>query len=77
MFAISTPCPAAAGFAVHVGVDDRYTAETGTAVEAFQASRGLPISGECDATTWHQLVEAGHRLGDRLLYLHHPMIRRR
>lgn len=66
---------AAAGFAVHASALDHYSADTCHAVKAFQASRGLPTSGDCDATTWHQLVEAGHRLGDRLLYLHHPMIR--
>jgi N-acetylmuramoyl-L-alanine amidase len=66
---------AAAGFAVRSSSADQYTAATSAAVEAFQGSRGLPLSGVCDATTWHQLVEAGHRLGDRLLYLHHPMVR--
>ncbi len=41
-------------------------------VEAFQRSRGLPITGDVDATTWARLVEAGWHLGDRLLYLTRP-----
>ena len=44
-------------------------------VEAFQRSRGLPISGDVDETTWNRLVEAGWRLGERLLYLAHPHLR--
>ena len=66
---------AAAGFAVHGAPADTYTDATCAAVEAFQAARGLTISGVCDVATWQQLVEAGHRLGDRLLYLHAPMLR--
>jgi N-acetylmuramoyl-L-alanine amidase len=44
-------------------------------VEAFQRSRGLPITGDVDETTWNRLVEAGWRLGERLLYLAHPHLR--
>ncbi len=44
-------------------------------VEAFQRARGLPITGEVDATTWSRLVEAGWHLGDRLLYLTRPHLR--
>ena len=36
---------------------------------------GLPADGICDAPTWTALVEAGYRLGDRLLYLRSPMLR--
>lgn len=42
---------------------------------AFQKSRALPQSGRCDALTWKSLLEAGYRLGDRLLYVRTPMIR--
>jgi N-acetylmuramoyl-L-alanine amidase len=66
---------AAAGFPLGTSALDQYADGTVAAVEAFQAARGLPVSGICDSNTWHQLVEAGHRLGDRLLYLHHPMLR--
>ncbi len=41
-------------------------------VEAFQRTRGLPLSGEVDATTWDRLVEAGWRLGNRLLFATRP-----
>ena len=44
-------------------------------MESFQRSRGLPISGSVDATTWECLIEAGWRLGQRLLYLSHPNLR--
>lgn len=66
---------AAAGFPTGHRALDEYADATVDAVEAFQAARGLPVSGVCDSHTWHQLVEAGHRLGDRLLYLHHPLLR--
>ncbi len=48
---------------------------TQRAVSAFQGQRGLHRTGTCDANTWSQLVEAGYRLGDRLLYLRSPMLR--
>jgi N-acetylmuramoyl-L-alanine amidase len=66
---------AAAGFAVRGAAPDHFSEATSGAVRSFQAARGLAASGVCDSTTWHQLVEAGHRLGDRLLYLHAPKLR--
>ncbi len=48
---------------------------TAALVEAFQRSRGLALTGIVDATTWSRLVEAGWRLGDRLLYLSAPALR--
>ena len=53
----------------------RFGAHTQAAVTAFQRRRGLPASGVCDPATWMALVEAGHRPGDRLLYLRRPMLR--
>lgn len=44
-------------------------------VEAFQRTRGLPITGVVDETTWDRLVEAGWRLGLRLLYISVPHLR--
>ncbi len=38
----------------------------------FQTTRGLHASGECDEQTWLALIEAGWRLGDRLLKLTAP-----
>ena len=41
----------------------------------FQVSRGLHGDGIVGPQTWAQLVEAGYRLGDRLLYLRSPHLR--
>lgn len=48
---------------------------TVTAVENFQRSRGLLVTGSCDATTWSSLIESNFSLGDRLLCLRSPMLR--
>jgi N-acetylmuramoyl-L-alanine amidase len=45
------------------------------AVRRFQEERGLRVDGVCGTQTWSSLVEAGYRLGDRLLYLRAPMLR--
>jgi N-acetylmuramoyl-L-alanine amidase len=52
-----------------------FGATTEAAVRAFQQSRGLRVDGICGRQTWAALVEAGYRLGDRLLYLRSPMLR--
>ena len=44
-------------------------------MRAFQESRGLRADAVCGEQTWSALVEAGYRLGDRLLYLRQPMLR--
>lgn len=44
-------------------------------VQAFQRARGLVITGQVDELTWSRLVEAGWRLGQRLLYLSRPYLR--
>jgi len=54
---------------------DLFGDETIALVEAFQRARGLSITGEIDDVTWTRLVEAGWRLGQRLLYLVHPYLR--
>ena len=41
----------------------------------FQTIRGLHSSGICDEQTWLALIEAGWKLGDRLLVLKAPHIR--
>lgn len=48
---------------------------TAAMVRTFQTQRGLAPTGTCDLATWTALVEAGYRLGDRLLYLRSPMLR--
>jgi N-acetylmuramoyl-L-alanine amidase len=67
---------AAAGLGAS-GADARgaFGPDTQAAVTAFQRGRGLHASGTCDTATWTALVEAGYRAGDRLLYLHSPMLR--
>jgi N-acetylmuramoyl-L-alanine amidase len=52
-----------------------FGASTHDAVVSFQQLRGLHISGACDEHTWLALVEAGWRLGDRLLVLAAPQLR--
>ena len=51
-----------------------YGPGTTAAVQAFQFQRGLRTDGVCDEQTWSSLVEAGFRLGDRLLYRRSPML---
>jgi N-acetylmuramoyl-L-alanine amidase len=53
----------------------RYGPGTELAVRKFQQERGLRADGVCGDQTWASLVEAGHHLGDRFLYLRSPMLR--
>ena len=53
----------------------QYGAATECAVTAFQRQRGLRVDGICGHQTWNSLVEAGFRLGQRLLYHRAPMLR--
>ena len=53
----------------------RFGPATEAAVRRFQERRGLRIDGACGHQTWSALVEAGWRLGDRLLYLSQPHTR--
>ena len=52
-----------------------FGADTESAVRAFQQRRGLLVDGRVGTETWNELVEAGYRLGDRVLYLRMPMLR--
>lgn len=56
--------------------DDPGTFGVGTeaAVRTFQTQRGLRDDGVCGGHTWSGVVEAGLRLGDRLLYHRRPML---
>lgn len=47
---------------------------TTAALERFQASRNLRLDGLLDEYTWRNLVDAGFRPGDRLLYYRLPML---
>ncbi len=55
--------------------DGFFGERTTSSLIGFQAERGLNQHGLLDEATSAALVEAGHRLGDRHLYLHSPMLR--
>ncbi len=57
------------------GDSEVFDADTEAALKSFQASRRLVEDGVCARQTWSALVEADHRLGDRMLYLRSPMTR--
>lgn len=63
------------GFETAPAEAGEYGESTVAAVRAFQSARGLRIDGICGRQTWSGLVEAGYRLGDRLLYHRTPMLR--
>jgi N-acetylmuramoyl-L-alanine amidase len=48
---------------------------THRAISDFQAERWLPVDGIVGPDTWRSLVDAGFRLGDRMLYHRVPMMR--
>jgi N-acetylmuramoyl-L-alanine amidase len=61
-----------------VEVDDEtgwYGPPTRKAVMLFQQQRGILADGIVGPNTWSELVEAGWRLGDRVLYLAYPPMR--
>jgi N-acetylmuramoyl-L-alanine amidase len=60
------------------GVDDEagfYGEKTTEAVRAFQQVRGIISDGIVGPNTWAELVEASWHLGDRVLYMRHPLMR--
>ena len=59
-----------------IGDDASGVFDEGTyrAVAGFQADRGLPTDGIVGPDTWRSLVDAGYRLGDRMLYHRVPMM---
>lgn len=58
-----------------IGELDVFDDATEKALRAFQASRKLVEDGICARQTWTALVDADHRLGDRMIYLRSPMTR--
>jgi len=64
-----------AGLAPSGDAPGDFGVSTSEAVASFQSRRGLHPSGACDESTWLALVEAGWRLGDRLLVLAAPQLR--
>ena len=65
----------AAGYDVAGDDQGVYGAATEAAVRDFQGRRGLRSDGICGRQTWATIVEAGYRLGDRLLYHRDPPLR--
>ena len=63
------------GLGFPVEADGTYGQQTVAVVGQFQESRGLPADGIVGPETWSALVEAGFRLGDRMLYRRSPMMR--
>ena len=57
------------------GDSQEFGTETEASLRRFQSDRGLVVDGICGPQSWNTLVEADHRLGDRLLYYRDPMLR--
>lgn len=57
------------------GDSQEFGTETEAVLRRFQSDRGLVVDGVCGPQSWNALVEAEHRLGDRLLYYRAPMMR--
>jgi N-acetylmuramoyl-L-alanine amidase len=57
------------------GADGVFGPNTEKAIRAFQQGRMLCAGGRVEANTWTELVEAGYRQGERLLYLRVPYMR--
>jgi len=62
------------GFSIGDDPEGEFGDGTLTAVEAFQSARSLTPDGMVGRETWRTMVDAGHRLGDRLLYYRFPML---
>lgn len=54
------------------GPDGLFDVLTEKAVKMFQQDRGLLVDGIVGEDTWHELVVATYRIGDRDLYLREP-----
>lgn len=65
----------ALGFSCEPDAEGVFGDATFAAVYEFQTSRGIPPDGIVGHETWRSLVEAGYRLGDRMLYHRVPMMR--
>jgi N-acetylmuramoyl-L-alanine amidase len=57
------------------GADGLFGPNTENAIRAFQQERLLVADGVVEANSWTELVEAGYKPGDRLLYLRVPYVR--
>ncbi len=66
---------AALGFSTAPDSPGTFGEATKLAVQGFQHTRGLPADGIVGPDTWRNLVAAGYKLGDRLVYHRIPMMR--
>ena len=57
------------------GADGFFGPHTENAIRAFQQTRLLNADGIVEDNTWTELVEAGYKVGERLLYLRVPFVR--
>ena len=57
------------------GADGFFGPHTENAIRAFQQTRLLYADGVVEDNTWTELVEAGYKPGERLLYLRVPYMR--
>ena len=64
----------ALGFPTEPDAPGVFGTATRDAVRAFQKSRRLADDGMVGPNTWRTMVDAGFRLGDRLLYHRMPML---
>ncbi|MCB2223408.1 MAG: peptidoglycan-binding protein [Actinobacteria bacterium] len=62
------------GFPIGDDPEGEFGDGTHAAVEAFQRARSLTPDGLVGRETWRTMVDAGFRLGDRLLYNRFPML---
>lgn len=66
---------AALGYHVDPREHGQFGVTTEQGVREFQQRRRLMVDGSVGDDTWHELVEAGYSLGDRVLYLRYPFYR--
>ncbi len=62
------------GFPIGGEANGTFGPRTEQSVRRFQRQRGLRCDGICGRHTWSAVVEAGFRLGDRILYRRWPML---
>ncbi|MCL5734717.1 MAG: N-acetylmuramoyl-L-alanine amidase [Actinobacteria bacterium] len=72
---IQTRLAALGHFLGREGADGFFGPQTEQAIRAFQQRRLIPACGVVEDNTWTELVEAGYKPGDRLLYLRVPYMR--
>jgi N-acetylmuramoyl-L-alanine amidase len=63
------------GYRIEPDEHGEFGESTGRAVREFQQNRQLLVDGLVGEDTWQVLVEAGHSLGDRIIYLRLPYYR--